>query len=173
MTLTRPQDVLVLLKLVASPDSAATYARLADEVGLSVSQVYRSLERAEAARLYTAARRAPIRAALLDFVLHGVRYAYPAAHGPRTRGMPTSVAAPPLRDHFAMGAAEGEVPVWPDPEGLVVGYAVDPLHAVAPRASRRDPALYELLALVDALREGRTRERALAADALRSRIDHP
>ena len=167
MTITRPQDVLVLLKLVASPESGATYARLADEVGMSTSQVYRSLERADQARLYAPSRRSPIRAALLKFVLHGVPHAFPAPHGQRTRGMATSVVAPPLRDHFFPGDyPDGGVPVWPDAEGDLVGYAVEPLHRSAPAAARRDSGLYELLALVDALREGRARERALATQEL-------
>jgi len=34
----------------------------------------------------------------------------------------------------------------------------------------RDPQLYELLALLDALRDGRARERALAAKELGSRL---
>ena len=175
MTTTRPQDVLVLLKLVASPESGATYARLAEEVGMSTSQVYRSLERAERARLYVGSRRAPIRAALLSFVLHGVPYAFPAARGQRTRGVPTGAAAPPLNEQFLPGGvySEGEVPVWPYAEGSVVGYAVEPLHAAAPAAALRDPALYELLSLVDALREGRARERTLASEALAARLAHP
>lgn len=37
-------------------------------------------------------------------------------------------------------------------------------------AARRDPALYELLALVDALRGGRARERKLAQDELARRF---
>ena len=53
-------------------------------------------------------------------------------------------------------------PVWPDPEGRVQGVSVQPLYASVPGAARRDPELYHLLALVDSLRIGRARERALA-----------
>ena len=175
MTITRPQDVFVLLKLVASPESGATYAGLAEAVGMSQSQVYRSLGRAEGARLYVSSRRAPIRAALLQFLLHGVPYAFPATRGGRTRGTATSVIADPLRDRFFPGGvhAEGEVPVWPDAEGDLVGYAVEPLHPSVPAAARRDGGLYRLLALVDALREGRARERALATEMLTELVSHP
>ena len=172
MTLTRPQDVLILLKLIASPESGATYARLAEETGLSTSQVYRSLERAETARLYVSSRRSPVRAAFLPFVLYGVPHAFPAVPGGRTRGMPTSIAAPPLDAQFNVSplAASGEIPVWPYAEGTASGYAVEPLHSAAPFAALQDSALYELLALVDALREGRARERAMASDALSQRL---
>jgi hypothetical protein len=37
-------------------------------------------------------------------------------------------------------------------------------------AARQDARLYEILALIDALREGRTRERQIAEDELLKRI---
>ena len=40
----------------------------------------------------------------------------------------------------------------------------------APKAARRDGRLYELLALIDVLREGRTRERQIAENELLKRI---
>jgi hypothetical protein len=39
-----------------------------------------------------------------------------------------------------------------------------------PKAARRDPVLYELLALVDALRDGRARERRMAERELSTRL---
>jgi hypothetical protein len=44
-------------------------------------------------------------------------------------------------------------PVWPDPEGEVRGVGFEPRYKVMSKAARKDPVLYELLALVDALRE--------------------
>ena len=41
-----------------------------------------------------------------------------------------------------------------------------PLYPSAPKAARKDPKLYELLALVDMLRLGRARERAMAEQQL-------
>lgn len=48
--------------------------------------------------------------------------------------------------------------------------AFSPLYKSAPQAARRDEKLYELLALVDAIR-GRARERDLAARELRKRLE--
>ena len=45
-----------------------------------------------------------------------------------------------------------------------------PLYASAPKAATDDSALYELLAIVDALRLGGARERSVAADILRKRL---
>ena len=50
------------------------------------------------------------------------------------------------------------------------GVAIKPLYRSAPRAARNSPQLYELLALVDALRTGRARERKLAEQLLEERL---
>lgn len=88
-------------------------------------------------------------------------------HGGLTRGLPTAHAAPPLRDQFA--ASDEPPPVWADPEGTVRGQELEPLYRSVPKAARADKELYELLALVDAVRSGRARERELAVKELRTR----
>jgi hypothetical protein len=85
--------------------------------------------------------------------------------------MPTSYAALPLRELIQREEAKDLPPVWPDPEGKVRGYALEPLFRNVPYAARQDQQLYELLALVDALREGRARERNLAATELGRRLE--
>jgi hypothetical protein len=83
--------------------------------------------------------------------------------------MPTGVGAEHLASLFP--ASDEPVPVWPDPEGRVRGYALEPLYGSVPGAAKRDPSLYVLLALVDAIRCGRARERALAEKELLKRLD--
>ena len=82
--------------------------------------------------------------------------------------MPTSFAAPPLKDEIA--SPDELPPVWPWPEGETRGVALDPLYRTAPAAALRDPVLYELLALVDAIRDGRARERKIAEKELIRRL---
>jgi hypothetical protein len=53
----------------------------------------------------------------------------------------------------------------------VRGYSLVPLYKRAALAALADPQLYELLSLVDALRDGRIRERKLALEMLTERID--
>jgi hypothetical protein len=48
--------------------------------------------------------------------------------------------------------------------------AFSPLYKAAPTAARKDPKLYELLALVDAVRGGRARERTTAVRLLEKRL---
>jgi hypothetical protein len=50
------------------------------------------------------------------------------------------------------------------------GYALEPLFETVPLAALEDEKLYELLALVDAIREGRVRERSLATEELVKRL---
>jgi hypothetical protein len=62
-------------------------------------------------------------------------------------------------------------PIWPDPEGKVQGSAIEPLYPSVPGAARLDPELYDMLALVDALRIGRTRERVMAIQEIDERLN--
>jgi hypothetical protein len=85
-----------------------------------------------------------------------------------TRGIATSYAAAPLNQFIARG--EEPIPVWPFAEGKQRGVELAPLYPTVPFAALRDPALYELLAITDALREGRARERKIAEEQLRLRL---
>ncbi len=105
---------------------------------------------------------------VLEFLVHGLKYVFPAKRGEMTRGVPTSYAAPPLNAHIARGTEP--IPVWPFPEGTERGVSFEPLYRSVPAAAMRDPALYELLAIADALREGRARERKVAEEQLRERL---
>jgi hypothetical protein len=106
---------------------------------------------------------------LKEFLIHGVKYAFPAERGAPTRGIPTAEAVSPLKQHFPQDFPLP--PVWPYAEGPVRGIAFSPLYKNVPQASLRDSKLYELLALVDAIREGRAREREIAIRELTARID--
>ena len=165
----KPQDILVSLKLLAHPDAEWSYPKLAVDLSMSASEVHSSVQRAtRAGLLQNNDRHAPNRNALLEFLVHGIKYVFPAERGGLTRGLPTAHAAPPLQKHFR--ATNEPPPVWPEPEGSVRGEELEPLYRSVPKAARADRELYELLALVDAVRGGRARERELAVKELRSRL---
>jgi hypothetical protein len=162
------QDVLVVLQLARQGHDvlAATYPQLALALGLSASEAHAAVKRATVAGLLDPERRVR-RPALLEFLVHGLKYVFPPVRVGVTRGVPTSLAASPLREHF------GEIelpPVWPHPEGTVRGEGIEPLYPSAPSAALRDPKLHEWLALVDAVRAGRARERELAVRELTKRL---
>lgn len=164
----KPQDILILLKLVTLGNRQWSYSALALEIAMSPSEVHGGIKRATHARLFDSQRNVPIIKALEEFIIHGVKYAYPPDRGPVTRGIPTGYAAPPLKDLIVQ--LNDLPPVWPDPEGGVRGYEFSPLYRSVPKATANDTALYELLALVDAIRDGRARERDLAAKELVARL---
>ena len=60
--------------------------------------------------------------------------------------------------------------VWASPKGQMRGQAIEPLYKSVVKAVAGDPLLYELLALVDAVRVGRIREKELAVEQLKKRI---
>jgi hypothetical protein len=166
----KPQDLMVLLKLISMGDEPGTYANLATALGMSSSEVHASVRRAQAARLVRMEDDRPIviRPALKEFLLHGAKYAFPATFGSLTRGMPTAYAAEPLASQITQGG--DPVPVWPDPRGEQRGVGYHPLYPTAPLAATRDRSLYELLALFDAVRSGAARERQLATQILEERL---
>jgi hypothetical protein len=165
----KPQDILVLLKLAAGAPSW-TFDSLARDLGLSASAVHRSLDRAEAAGLYDSKRREVRIASLTEFLTHGVQYVFPATWGGEARGLPTAWGAPPLSGQLL---SAGNPPVWPEARGKARGVALKPLHPAVPEAAQRDSRVWELLALVDAIRIGGARERSLAARELRKRLNGP
>lgn len=163
----KPQDLLVLLKVAAHPPQRWTYAALGEALAMSASEAHASVKRAVASGLAVAPARgewSPVRPNLLEFMVHGVRYIWPATPGPVKRGVPTAFGAEPLASHLAV--APGEAPVWAHPTGSAKGPTLSPLYRTAPQAALADPALHRLLALLDALRVGRARERNLAATLL-------
>jgi hypothetical protein len=71
----------------------------------------------------------------------------------------------------AIRLPSGRLAVWPYAEGQVRGYSFSPLHKNVPQTAPEDTRLYELLALVDALRDGRARERDIAGRQLKKRLE--
>lgn len=167
----RPQDLVVLLRLSIGSGVAPTYAELASELNLTASEIHAGVERAvlaQLARKDSAGKASVVREALRQFVLNGARYAFPATRGGMARGMPTGYAAPPLADKIVQ--PNEPAPVWPHKHGTVRGETLYPLYPTVPEAAGRNPALYELLVLFDAVRGGSPRERALALAMLDERL---
>lgn len=158
----QPLDVVICLKLAACNRDFPGYEHLAMELSIAISSAHRSVRRLQDAGLMTSDL-SPVRSALLEFLVYGVRYVYYVKPGEPTRGIPTAHAAPPLSKLVGGGS---DIPVWPHPTGSVRGFAVKPLHKSVPAAALKDATLYELLALVDSMRIGRVRERELAREEL-------
>ncbi len=162
------QDVVVLLKLLGFSDSPPV-RELADQLGFDAAGTHRALRRLDEAGLYSAGRRRVYRGAAEEFLIHAVKFSFPARWSSEVRGIPTSWAAKPLVGSLAEPG--GLPPVWPFPQGKVRGLGLEPLHPIVPKAALEDPGLWQLLALVDAIRsDDSVRVRELATELLRDRI---
>ncbi len=163
----KPQDVVVLLKLCGYKTSTRPpYSLIAEELGMSQSEINASVRRLQSAGLINPKElgELPILAATEEFLIHAVKYVFPAQRGHFARGMPTSYAAEPLNKLLVAG--EDPIPVWPDPLGKKKGLSLIPLYRSVPDAARGDQKLYERLAMLDAIRDGGARERKLAEKEL-------
>jgi DNA-binding Lrp family transcriptional regulator len=163
---TKPQDIVVALTVCLS-SVKRPYADMAKLLGMSASEVHAGVRRLIEARLLDPETNQIRREVFCNFLIHGVPYAFPTKLGEVTRGIPTAWAAPVLASRISSNQLP---PVWPHPEGQAQGTAVRPLYTSVPGAAERDPELYDLLALVDTLRLGRARERAMAEKEILRRI---
>ena len=145
---------------------------LAETTGLSKSEVSNVLARladSGLGRQRSGERFSVNYRALNEFLVHGIRYVFPARMKELTRGIVTGLTAPVFSEPILHAPAD-HVPVWPDPKGDVSGAAVEPLYRTVPTAVKQDLLLYELLALVDSIRIGLPRERNLAIALLSDRL---
>lgn len=160
----RPVDVVVALRLTLQPEEK--YEALAGILGIGLSAAHRSVKRLEAAGLVLPHRRAASRRPLIEFIVHGVKYAFFPVRGPEGPGVPTAHSGPPLVQRIAGERAL----VWASARGTMRGDTLVPLYEGAPELAERAPALYEVLTLVDAIRAGQARERKIAAEILEDRL---
>ncbi len=167
----KPQDIVVALKLCGyAPDNRPPYAVIATDIKMSPSEIHSAVKRLKNSRLLHGSEmnEKPNLSALEEFLIHGVKYAFPAERGGLTRGMPTSYATEPLCRLIKAGSEP--VPVWADPNGTTRGISLTPLYKTVPEAAKSDSLLYERLALIDAIRDGRARERNLAERELKKSL---
>lgn len=166
----KPQDVLLLLKLISIEKRPWSFNKISVELGMSPSEVHAAAKRLLAARLAVKVDDSihPNIRNMEEFLLHGIQYVFLPERGAINRGMPTAYAAPPLNAHFVDD--NEPPPVWPDSEGEVRGESFSPLYKSVPVAAKNDSNLYQLLVLVDALRGGRARERDIAKKEIKKRL---
>lgn len=186
----KSQDVVVLLKLASLEDDEqnigqhpARHRLAAGEdpysvrgleavLGISKTEISASIKRSIASGLAIKDRKTgrprPNRRELREFIVHGLKFVFPAKPGSMQRGLPTAFAAPVLRD--SLYSAGSLISVWPYAHGQEMGQSVEPLFKTVPEAAEKDERLYAYLALIDAVRLGNQREANLAAKLLAERL---
>lgn len=179
----KSQDIVILLKLVSLEEQAKgdhlyqpvghdpfALRNLEASLGISKTEISASLKRSLAVGLAIRPGERPKvnRRNLTEFVLHGLKYAYPASLGAPQRGIATAFAAPMLEGLLVSSGAD--IFVWPYAKGHQRGPSIAPLFKSVPEAAIQDERLYEFLALVDAIRIGNQREAKLAQGRFEDRI---
>jgi hypothetical protein len=166
----KPQDLAMAFKLVCLGGQKMSYIELARAMQMSQFEAHACMARLTSARLLTQVDGAPalVMPAFRPLVLQGAAYFFPAVRGEVTVGFPTAYGVEPLKSKVLF--SDELPPVWPHPDGPVRGSTLLPLYPKLPLAAQADPALYELLALFDALRIGQARERELARSLLEERL---
>jgi len=156
----RPQDLVIALHLATG--QVLPQRGMAAALGVSQAEISHALRRLRKGHLLAESGEVVV-PNLLEFCIHGVRYAFAADVGRPLRGMPTVAMVSPLKERLS--GDEGVV-VWPAPDGSERAPALEPLHPCVVHAAQRDPKLHRMLALLDAIRIGRNRMRTLAAELL-------
>jgi hypothetical protein len=121
-----------------------------------------ALERLRISGLLASDKRKPNSASILEFLIHGLKYVFPAQLGTISRGIPTAHSGAKLSQKIVSDTNY----VWASEEGTIKGIMVSPLYDSVPYAAIRDPKLHNLLALIDAIRIGRAREKNMAIKEL-------
>lgn len=159
----RPHDLVVLLKILSLKEDWQN-KDLAATLYISPSEITESLNRSMLARLISPDKKKVLKNALLRFIENGLGFVYPVQPGALVRGIPTAHSAPILREFFS----SAEPYVWTAPNGKIRGQAISPLYPNQVLAVQQDETLYNMLALIDAIRVGKVREVQKALEILKA-----
>ena len=163
----RPHDVAILLKIACKGRQNWLMKDLSYELGISASEISESINRSVIAGLLGSDKKSLNKLALLDFLKAGLPYVYPQQPGALVKGMAAAHSPPPLNKKIT----SDEHFVWHYANGNVRGSAITPLHPKIPEACIKDAKFYEFMALTDAIRVGKVRERKIAFEMLKERIE--
>lgn len=159
----RPIDVVILLKKISPNGAGMNGKELAEALCISPAEVSVALERGRVAQLVDDKKSRVNVLALRDFLVYGIRYCFPVKPGRIIRGVPTASSSNILSQTVS---GNGERFVWKHPTGSERGQSIIPLYPKASEAAMKDPDLHSLLAIVDSLRIGKSRERQAAIHEL-------
>ena len=161
----RPQDIVILLKILTI-NGNWQYRDLSSTLSMSLSEISGSLNRSFLAGLIDESRKNVFRQSLMEFIEHGLHYVFPQHPGTLVTGMPTAHSYEAFSHQFKTD----ENYVWPDENGSIRGLSITPLYKGVTMAVKHDKKLYSLLAAIEIIRLGKTRELGLALEVLKKNI---
>ncbi len=164
----RPQDIVILIKIIVYQDKDWRNIDLANALRISPSEVSEVLNRCKIAGLIDSKKRKVNINSFMEFLLYGLKYVFPTEPGAIVKGIPTAHSASPINEHIS----GTDVYVWANAKGTHRGQAIEPLFKSIPQIVQDDKLLYELLVIVDTIRVGRVREVKIAKEELEKRLKH-
>ena len=163
----RPQDVAILMKIIAIGNSDWRLTDLSNSMFISLSEISESLNRSRIAGLIDYNKENVNRHNLFEFLEHGVKYVFPSEPGALVKGIPTAHSHPFIKKLFNSELNY----VWREPAGDIMGLVIDSFYPKQVEAIKSDPIFYKLMALIDVIRVGRVRERNVAIQELRKMMN--
>lgn len=159
----RPQDIVLLLKLIIDGAEGSKIRDLSSKLFISASEVSESLNRSAICGLLINDTRLVNKEAFLKFLEHGLPYVFPAQLSSVMKGIFTAHSESSLYLNFSTE----EKLVWADENGKERGTSILPLYPTVIKAVKKDRLLYKLLALCDIIRIGDTADKNKAVWHLR------
>jgi hypothetical protein len=160
----KPQDI-VLATLLAHYSRQRIHVKqvdLAAALGMTPSAVSVSLTRLRTARVLEPDGHQVVLSKVYELLGYVLPYLAPTEPGRLISGIPTAHTAPPLNAQIQ----SDETYVWPKRNGTHRGQRIQPLMDDIPKLALKNEWLYQVFALVDAIRVGKAREITLARTLL-------
>jgi len=164
----RPQDIIILLKMITLGDKRCSIVEMSDYLNISISEISKAMERNVVAGLVSSDKARVNKLALRDFLIYGLKYVFPPQPGSSTRGIATAHSAPPVNQYITEG---GENYVWKYYKGTKRGSSIVPLYDKIPKIVENQLELYEFLTIIDSIRIGKKREIEIAINELDKRLN--
>ncbi len=165
----RPQDIVVLLKIISLKHDDWYNTDLSKSLSISTSEISEVLNRCKIAGLIDSKKRKVNINSFMEFLVYGLKYVFPIEPGAMVKGIPTAHSASPINKHISSG---NDVYVWASAKGTHRGQAIEPLFKSIPQVVQKDELFYELLVIVDTIRVGSVREINIAKEELEKRLKH-
>ena len=156
----KPQDVLVLSKIIAIQNEVFKQLDLALELGISQAEIAHSLNRLKRAGLLNENKKKLNKLAVIEFFKHVLKFLFPVELEGSARGISIGPSADFIKrkvrnDDFGI--------VVEDIDGKDKGVAVVPIYKTVAKAIKNDEKLYKIICLVDIFRGlGSVRHRQVA-----------
>src|SRR5438874_6918001 len=90
----RPQDVVILLKILSNANESWQYRDLSSSLYLSISEISESLARSHMAGLIDESKKKVHRQSLMEFIRYGLHYVFPQLPGSMVTGIATAHSHP-------------------------------------------------------------------------------